>query len=63
MERSGRKKQVQPAAPPVLARTGSDSGTMVAIGLGAVAVGGGLVQSAVSLGAAARRGGWAPVTM
>lgn len=30
-------------APPVLARTGSDSGTMVAIGLGVVAVGGGLV--------------------
>ena len=30
-------------APPVLARTGSNSGTMVAIGLGAVTVGGGLV--------------------
>ena len=31
------------AAPPVLARTGSDSGAIVAVGLGAVAVGGGLV--------------------
>ncbi len=34
------------AAPPVLPRTGSDSGMLVAVGLGAVAVGGGLVVMA-----------------
>ena len=39
----GTPNQPPPSSPPVLARTGSDNGTLVGIGAGALAVGGGLV--------------------